>query len=415
MVAAVAVGTTKSVDAGLLHLVNHMLYKALLFMSAGSLIYATGTGNAHDLLHQEGSENRLPVWRSLPVAAIGAIVGALAIAGTPLFNGYVSKYLLKYAMAGMGPAEYMLLIAGVGTSLSFCKFVYFGFIKPRPKILRPLTDTMQAAILCVSALCVLIGVFPALVQSIVPGATSLDVYSFSGVTGSLQYVVAGIVVFLFTHKILEKGIKAPVWMSIEYLIYLPLFTTCQKACEVVSRADRQIDNVYTISSNTMYRLAEKTAKFDGAVDDFYEKSADTARRFADTTKSFDENIDDMYEKSGEKLRRVAEGTRQFDENLNDAYDSSEEALRRMAASTSKFDEDVNELYEKTGRAARKMADGAKYFEDEVSPPDKRVKLKRWLHWKPGEFNIKNLNFDTLLIAIMLAIFLIVLIFSSTRG
>jgi multicomponent Na+:H+ antiporter subunit D len=138
MVAAVAVGTYKSVDAGLLHLVNHMLYKALLFMSAGSLIYSTGTGNVHDLLHQgeEGGGARQPVWKALPVAAIGAVVGALAIAGTPLFNGYVSKYLLKKAMYHGGLPETMLLVAGVGTSISFCKFVYFGFIKPRV-VLRP--------------------------------------------------------------------------------------------------------------------------------------------------------------------------------------------------------------------------------------------------------------------------------------
>ena len=437
MVAAVALGTYKAVDAGLLHLVNHMLYKALLFMSAGSLIYSTGTGNVHDLLHQEADgETRPPVWRALPIATIGAVVGALAIAGTPLFNGYVSKYLLKKAMHGAGAAETMLLVAGIGTSLSFCKFVYFGFIKPRVKILRPATKSMNTAILMVSAICILIGVFPSLVEPLLPNETHLHVYSVAGVTASLQFILAGVVIFVITAKILEKGIKVPPWVSIEYLLYLPLFFCSKKACEYVTTIDRQIDQAYTNGSKSMYKIAEKTAMFDGAIDDLYRRSADTARKLADSTKSFDENIDGMYERSGESLRRVAEGTRQFDEGLNDIYDSSGESLRRVAEGTRQFDASLNDVYEESGRVMRKMADGTKQFDESVNDlyessgkvmrkmadstvgeddarRKKPIKLFGRFEFKPGEFNIKNLNFDTLLLAVMLAVFLIVLIYFSS--
>jgi hypothetical protein len=48
------------------------------------------------------------------------------------------------------------------------------------------------------------------------------------VTASLQFILAGVVIFILTAKILEKGIKVPPWVSIEYLLYLPPFTVPRK-------------------------------------------------------------------------------------------------------------------------------------------------------------------------------------------
>ena len=234
MVAAAAVGSAYSVDGSLLHLVNHMLYKALLFMSAGAIIYTTGKGDVHEL-HGEPGESTPPIWRVLPIALIGAVVGALAIAGTPLFNGYVSKYLIKTAMYGIGPAETMLLVAGVGTALSFCKFVYFGFIKGRAPLLRNLTISMRTAILTVAASCVLLGLWPELLTSIIPHGTSLDVYSWAGAWASLQYILIGLVIFTAIAKVLEKGVHAPHWLSVEYLFYQPLLVAVMKTFTYLGR------------------------------------------------------------------------------------------------------------------------------------------------------------------------------------
>ena len=222
MVAGAALASKYGVDGSLLHLVNHMLYKALLFMSAGAIIYASGKEDMHDL-HGEEGDNTPAIWRYLPIALIGALVGALAIAGTPLFNGYVSKYLLKKAMHGVGPAETMLLIAGVGTSLSFCKFVYFGFIKGKARILRGLTISMRTAILTVAASCVLLGLWPQLLLAILPKGSSLSVYSWEGAWASLRIILLGVIIFAAIARVLEKGIHAPHWLSVEYLVYNPLF------------------------------------------------------------------------------------------------------------------------------------------------------------------------------------------------
>ena len=88
----------------------------------------------------------------------------------------------------------MLLVASVGTALSFSKFVYFGFIKGRGKILRKLTGTMQAGILILSASCILTGIWPQILAPILPCGTSLDVYNASGVKVAGGLVLLGILI-----------------------------------------------------------------------------------------------------------------------------------------------------------------------------------------------------------------------------
>lgn len=222
MVAGVGLGVSLSVDGGLLHLVNHMIYKALLFMSAGALIFTAGTEDLHELHgHSEphDQEKKLsPVWKALPIAFIGALVGALAISGTPLFNGYVSKYMLKHAMHGVHPAETLLMVASVGTALSFSKFVYFGFIKARAKIQRRLTLSMQAAIIILAASCIITGIWPQVLAPVLPHGSSLHVYSVDGVSTALKLVGLGIVAFILLARVLEKEIKLALPIGVKVVV-----------------------------------------------------------------------------------------------------------------------------------------------------------------------------------------------------
>ena len=68
----------------LLHVWNHALFKALLFLSAGSVIHATHT---REIDHLGGLAKRMP-W-----TALGFLVGAVAICGLPPLNGFVSEFL----------------------------------------------------------------------------------------------------------------------------------------------------------------------------------------------------------------------------------------------------------------------------------------------------------------------------------
>src|SRR5207302_5445743 len=70
---------------GLLHVWNHALFKALLFLGAGSVIHATHT---REIDHLGGLS------RQMPRTALCFLVGAVAICGLPPLNGFVSEFLI---------------------------------------------------------------------------------------------------------------------------------------------------------------------------------------------------------------------------------------------------------------------------------------------------------------------------------
>ncbi len=77
--------------AGLYHLVNHAMFKGLLFLGAGSVLHATGTRNMEVL----GGLARL-----MPVTAVCFLVGSLAISAIPPLNGFVSEWFTYQGLIG---------------------------------------------------------------------------------------------------------------------------------------------------------------------------------------------------------------------------------------------------------------------------------------------------------------------------
>ncbi|MBT9172285.1 MAG: Na(+)/H(+) antiporter subunit D [Syntrophomonadaceae bacterium] len=241
MVAGAGMGSYYGIDGSMAHLLNGMLYMALLFMSAGAVLHTAGTENLHDLTcHDTGKSPLAPVWKSLPVAAIGALTGALAISGIPPFNGYVSKYLLKKAISDANAAELLLMLASVGTVVSFCKFTYYGFYKGRTARHRDMTVTMKAAVLAAAALCLALGVWPQLISGLLPYSSKLAVYSAPGVIAALQLLGIGVVLFIALKSVLKKTVKASPWLSIESLFFQPLL---DKILQSVTLAGRLLDSI----------------------------------------------------------------------------------------------------------------------------------------------------------------------------
>ncbi|HTY07665.1 MAG TPA: proton-conducting transporter membrane subunit, partial [Candidatus Edwardsbacteria bacterium] len=93
-----------AVIAGLFHLVNHAMFKSLLFLSAGSLQYKTGTRDL-DLMGGLG--------KYMPLTAAAAVVAAMGISGVPPFNGFASKWLIYHATINAGFNTPILLLAGL--------------------------------------------------------------------------------------------------------------------------------------------------------------------------------------------------------------------------------------------------------------------------------------------------------------
>ena len=164
MVAGVGIGTYIGINGGIAHVFNHILYKALLFMCLGAVIYATGKNNLTEL----GG-----LAKKMPITMITCMIAAFSISGVPGFNGYVSKGMVIHAaeLEGMHILAVALMLGSVGTFLSFLKLTYFTFFRSNGEIeAKEAPLPMLIAMSVTAFLCVAIGVYPKLLYGILPYA-----------------------------------------------------------------------------------------------------------------------------------------------------------------------------------------------------------------------------------------------------
>jgi multicomponent Na+:H+ antiporter subunit D len=187
-------------DGGMAHVFNHILYKALLFMTIGVIIWRTG----ENTLAKLGG-----LQKKMPITAIAFWIAAFSISGVPLFNGYVSKGMVITAAEDTSLILWILLeIASFGTFLSFLKLGYFAFLRPSPEA-KPMDAsdppvTMKAAMLGTAALCVAIGVYPTLLYNILPEPTTYNAYDLLRLLETLAVLgLAAAFFFTIGRKILE--------------------------------------------------------------------------------------------------------------------------------------------------------------------------------------------------------------------
>lgn len=168
MVAGIGVGTAMTLNGATAHAYAHILYKGLLFMGTGCILYATGTAKLDKL---GGLASRLP-WVMLLY-----MVAALSISGMPLFNGFISKTM---TIAGAAEAHRTFValgleIAAVGTFISVgIKLPYFAFWGGKEtdlkRELKPIPWNMYAGMAFLAALCIIQGVFPQILYAYLPFA-----------------------------------------------------------------------------------------------------------------------------------------------------------------------------------------------------------------------------------------------------
>jgi len=115
-----------AITGGLFHLVNHAVFKSLLFLTAGAVEYSTGTRE----LKQMGG-----LRRNMPVTAGTSLVASLSIAGVPPFNGFVSKLLiiLSCVWAGYYWSAFWAVAVSILTLASFMKVQKYAFFGETPK------------------------------------------------------------------------------------------------------------------------------------------------------------------------------------------------------------------------------------------------------------------------------------------
>lgn len=160
------------------HMINHGLFKALLFMVAGVVFFRTREKNMYNL----GG-----LWRKMPIAAAAGLIAALGITGMPLLNGFASKSILHHAIIeayeyghpAFRWAEYLFTFVSACTAASFIKLyshVFLGHMPKKYKYVKEKYDTGTIAMIVLSVLILAIGLLPNLMMDhfIIPSARSLN-------------------------------------------------------------------------------------------------------------------------------------------------------------------------------------------------------------------------------------------------
>ncbi len=137
------------------HLMNHATFKGLLFLSAGSTEYSTGT---RDLGRMGGLTQRMPV------TGASVTVGSLAIAGVPPLNGFFSKLIIVIAAIQAGYWVYALIavlisLLTLGYFLKINRYAFFGKLAEEFKAIKEVPLSMAISTGILALLCIAFGVF----------------------------------------------------------------------------------------------------------------------------------------------------------------------------------------------------------------------------------------------------------------
>ena len=193
MVTGIGIGSEMALNGTAAHAFTHIIYKALLLMSAGSVMYMTGgRTKCTDL----GG-----LFRSMPITAVCGIIGALAISSFPLTSGFISKSMISQGAADLDLAIVwtLLMAASAGVFLhAGIKFPWFVFFQ-KDSGLRPKDPpwSMRASMILLAFLCIAIGVWPDPLYAILPFQVNYLPYTGPHVVESLQLLLfAGLAFFV---------------------------------------------------------------------------------------------------------------------------------------------------------------------------------------------------------------------------
>ncbi len=234
------------------HIINHALFKSLLFMVAGVVYYHTGEYNMYKL----GG-----LYKKLPLTGTVALIASLGISGIPLFNGFISKTILHHGIVeahtyGSGMfyyAELIFMVISAGTVASFIKLMYYVFLRKRPETLTkkitPEYNNLDTAMAVIGLIIIFIGFNPRFILDafIIPILNVLpysadfvshyivDLHFFTGydLLTMLYVVIGGFIIFITGTKFHLFHMKLPYWLSVEYLVFYPLNLLIKRSCRAM--------------------------------------------------------------------------------------------------------------------------------------------------------------------------------------
>lgn len=197
MVCGVGLGSEMAINGAAAHAFCHILYKSVLFMGMGAVIYVTGRSKMTDLQGRD-------LYKKMPITLALYMVGAFSISAVPLWNGFVSKTMIVGA-AGMlhrPSIELMLHLASIGTflhtGLKLPWGVWFGIKKGDEDVIEDAKEppfNMLLAMGIAAALCTITGVYPKILYDILPYPVDFHPYTVSSVVAMMQMLVLTLAAF----------------------------------------------------------------------------------------------------------------------------------------------------------------------------------------------------------------------------
>jgi len=149
----IGMGTKLGLAGGLYHLVNHTMFKGLLFLCMGAVTYSTGTRKL---------DNLGGLWKRMPITTLTCIIAALAISGIPPLNGFASKTVLAKAATDFSfVLKFVMIITAALTFASFFKLIsytFFGEPKRQLITIKEVPILMMLPMIVLAILCVLLGI-----------------------------------------------------------------------------------------------------------------------------------------------------------------------------------------------------------------------------------------------------------------
>lgn len=184
MVVGIGIGTEMALNGAAAHAFTHIIYKALLLMSAGAVLAATGRRKCSEL----GG-----LFHSMPLTTICGTIGALAISSFPLTSGFVSKSMVTQAAADGHMQSIWLFLAAASAGVFLhagIKFPWFVFFQ-KDSGLRPPDPpgSMRWAMILFAVLCIALGVWPAPLYALLPYPVDYAPYTAAHVITQLQLLL----------------------------------------------------------------------------------------------------------------------------------------------------------------------------------------------------------------------------------
>jgi len=199
MIAGIGIGTEMALNGAAAHAFTHIIYKALLLMSAGSVLMMTGRRKCSEL----GG-----LFHTMPLTTICGSIGALAISSFPFTSGFVSKSMVSQAAAdGHLLAVWLLLTAAsAGVFLhAGIKFPWFVFFQ-KDSGLRPAEPptTMRWAMIFFAFLCIGLGVWAQPLYALLPYPVKYEPYTWAHVLSQLQLLLFSALAFFVMLPYLKR-------------------------------------------------------------------------------------------------------------------------------------------------------------------------------------------------------------------